>query len=275
MKRTFIVVILVASAIIALRLFVGADFLYTLRTYVENSDILTLETRYTADTIMDQHRKELIGNAGRSYQEPALHFHPYLMMDVKYYDKNHKTRQGVILWSLIDGEMVINSDKWEKTRGFEDAINANASAQEFRLLNALADNKGSLARDKLQKELDLDQDHLATLIESCKQKQLVVIQGNDLMLHFEDPLFNVVPQTKLAQDLVIKPYYQGKKLSANYSRAKVERTAKAAFGNDFTIREIKEIYLPVWQIAVLNPDGSLLVTDWNALTGEKMRWSRQ
>lgn len=271
MKKVAIYVIILGVLGLGVWWFISGDPINAVRSYVDNSDLLTLETRFSPEDIMNAHRKELIGASGKTYQEPTLLFHPYLLLEVKYYDKNHKTKQGVILWGLMDGEMVLNSETWEKTRGFDDTIHANTTPLEFKLLNSLAEHKGFLSREKLQKELGLEQEALNGLIESAKQKQLVVIKGNDVILHFEDPLFNVTPQTKLASELVFKPYREGKKIGANYSRSQIERVAKAAFGNDFTIRSVKEIYLPVIRIPVQNQDGSLLITDWNALTGDKVR----
>lgn len=273
MKR-FLIIALAAVAVLAFFwLFVSKDKWRAMSAYVENSDILTLESRHTAEELMETHRAELIGNSSRTYQEPILQFHPYLLLDVKYYDTDQKTKQGSILWSLVDGEMVIDSETWGKTHGFEDAINANASAQEFRLLHLLADAKGSLSREKLQQELGLQPDELSAIIESAKQKQLVIAKGNDIILHFQDPLFHVTPQTKLDSALVLKSSHLGKKIPARYNAAKIERIAKAAFGPDFTIRETKEVFLPVLRLSVLNPDGSLLITDWNAITGARLNRS--
>ena len=176
------------------------------------------------------------------------------------------------MWSLVDGEMVLDGKTWERTRGFEDAIQANTTGQEFHLLHALADGGNSLTREKLQKELGIEQKELENLIASCKQKQLVVAKGNDIILHFQDPLFHVTPQTRLDSSLVLKPSHLGKKLPARYSQGQIERIAKAAFGSDYTIREIKEVYLPVWRISILNPDGSHLHTEWNARTGERIKF---
>lgn len=258
----------VIFSLLALFWYFGSDG--SIENYVQNADILTLEAKYTAADIMEKHQKELIGSSGRTFQEPTLQFHPYLLMNVKYVDKNHKTKQGLLIWSQIDGEMVLNTDTWEQTRGFEDALQAGASALEFRVLNALAAHNGTQNKSQLQSELNLELDSLNALLNSIKQKQLIVIKGNDVSLHFENPLFHVSPQTKMAVAPVVKPNREGKKLGARYSRSKIERTAKAAFGEEFTIRDAEEIYLPVLRISLQNPDGSLLITDWNALTGNKI-----
>lgn len=260
---------------IVLAIILGGIGLYWLTSnegahYVQNSDLLTLEARYTAEEIMESHRKDLIGSTGRTFQEPTLQFHPYLLMHVKFVDKNHKTKEGLLIWSQIDGEMVLNTETWEQTRGFSDALYAGATPLEFRALNVLASKGSSLGKEPLQKELGLEPDALNALLNSLKQKQLVVIKGNDIALHFENPLFNVSPQTKMARTPVIKALREGKKISPRYSQAKIERIAKAAFGDEFTIREAEEIYLPVLRISMQNPDGSLLITDWNALTGNKI-----
>lgn len=242
----------------------------TIESYVQNADILTLEARYSADEIMEKHQPELIGTTGRVYQEPVLQFHPYLLMNVKYVDKNHKTKQGPLIWSLMDGEMVLNTETWEQTRGFADALQSGATPLEFRLLNALASRNGSLTKEQLQKELNLEQEALSALINSAKQKQLIVVKGHEIALHFENPLFNVPPQTKMAIAPVIKPNREGKKVGARFTRSKIERTAKAAFGEEFAVRDAEELYLPVLRISMLNPDGTILITDWNAVTGNKI-----
>lgn len=246
----------------------------SLHSYVVNGDLLTLETRHTAEEIMEAHRDQLIGTTERIFQTPSLYFYPYLLLDVKFYDKNNKTRESTTLFSLVDGEMVLDTDTWEMTRGFEDTLQAGATLQEFQILNLIASSKGSLTKEKIQKELNSTPDVLNSLFRALKEKKLIITRGNDVVLHFENPLFNVVPQTKMGSDVVIKPFRQGKNqgktISARFSPGKIERNAKAAFGNDFTIKDRKKIYLPVWRLPLLNPDGSLLITEWNALSGEKI-----
>lgn len=246
------------------------DRLDSIGNYVQNKDLLSLETRFQPDEIMEMHKDELIGTSNRTYQEPVLLFHPYLLLRVKYFDKNHKTKESAILWSELNGEMVINTDTWEQTKGFAEAINAGATPLEFRLLNALAANKGPLNRDKLMKELHMEQAPFNALVNSLKQKQLIVIKGNDVLLHLENPRFHINPETKMESTFVVKPVHQGKKLSGKYGRSKIENAAKAAFGEEFTVMESEEIFLPVFRISLQNLDGSTLITDWNAITGKQI-----
>jgi hypothetical protein len=240
-----------------------------LTDYMDNGEFLTLEARYTPEQIMQTRKQELLGNEQRSFQEAALKFHPYLLIDVKYI-QDKKTREGVILWSMVDGEMVLNTDTWEKTHGFEDAIRANASRTDFKILNALAKSQGFLAKEQLQKELHLEADVIDPWIENLKQKHLITQRGDQLHLHFENPKFLVSPQTHINQWLVTKPYNHAQSTTPRYSQSQISRIAEAAFGSDFTIRTLTRVYLPIYNIEVLNPDGSIFTTEWNALNGQKI-----
>jgi len=238
--------------------------------YVDNGEFLTIQARYTADQIMTEHRNELLPDKEHSFQESELKFHPYLLMEVKYCKGDKKSCEGVLLWSQIDGEMVINTDNWEKTHGFEDAIKAEATKTDFTILNALAKNGGRLSKDQLIKELQMEANLLDPWIENLRKKHLIVLKGGNLQLHFHNPKIAVVPQTQITEWLVTKPYNHAQKVSGKYSRNQIEAIAYAAFGEDFTIRDVTQIYLPVYGIEVSNPDGSRLSTFWNALNGKRI-----
>lgn len=239
--------------------------------YIENGEFLTLEARYTPQQIMETHKKTLLPGDGHSYQEPEMKFHPYLLMEVKYSSPDKKTREGVILWSMVDGEMVINADTWETTHGFQDAITAEATANEFKVLNALAKNQGAMTKDQLKKELHLESDAFNPWLESSRQKHLITQKGDLIQLHFQDPKILVTPQTKINQWLVTKPYDHAQRVKSKYGRRQIERVAYAAFGDDFTVRTATEVFLPVYSIEVLNPDGSVLTSFWNALNGQRIQ----
>ena len=249
----------------------NAQFRNIIGEYVDNGEFLTLEARYTPQQIMDGHKKELLASTSHSFQEPELRFYPYVLLEIKYTQADRKSREGVILWSLVDGELVINSDTWEQTHGFEDAIKANATIQEFKVINALAKNNGTLSRDQLQNELHLERDLFEPWIESARQKHLVTVRGDLIQLHFQDPKLITIPQTKINQRLVSKPYNHAQRVNPKYSERDVENIAKAAFGSDFTIRNATKVFLPVYSIEVANPDGSTLTSYWNALNGQRIQ----
>ena len=229
----------------------------------------TLEVRYTAEAIMDAHRKELLKDKHHVFLAPKLKFIPYLMMDVKYLRSKDKTGEGVILWGLVDGEMVINTNTWEKTHGFTDCIESNATRQEFKIINALAAKGGSWDRDGLSKFLNIENNILDTWVDSCRKKSLIVQMGNTYRLHLQNPKLQVIPETKLDHWLVTKPTKHAERVKRKYRPAQIEVISRAAFGNDFAIRKTTEIFLPVYSIVVQNPDGSQMTTYWNALNGKR------
>lgn len=271
MRKSLIAIAIVAAVGAAAWQFSGREHVAGwIQQYVENGEFNTLKARFTADQIMDTHKKELLADNQHTFQEPALKFYPYSLMEVKYTAPDSKSREGMILWSLVDGEMVLNTDTWEKTHGFEDAITADASRNDFKIMHNLAKHRGASTVDQLQKELHVEKDTLMDWIGSTVSKQLVVMKGNDVQLHFQDPKIPQQPETKFTDWLVKKPYNHQQRLSNKYTNSQIQKIAKAAYGDAFTIRSITDVYLPVYTISVTNPDGSTSTSYWNALTGQRM-----
>ena len=230
----------------------------------------TLEVRYSAESIMENHRRELLQDNDHAYLEPNLKFYPYLLLEVKYNKTHDRTGEGIILWSLVDGEMVVNTNSWEKTHGFNDCINAGADRNEFKIINALVTRGGALDREGLIRSLSVEDALLDVWIDSCRKKNLVVQNGNLFRLHLQNPKLQVTPETKLDIWLVTKPAKYANRVSRRYRAAQIERVAKAAFGTEFAVRKRTEIFLPVYSIVVQNPDGSQMTTYWNALNGKRI-----
>lgn len=239
--------------------------------YIENGDVLTLEARFTPEQIMSSYRHELLADSQHTFQEPSLKFAPYLLIEAKYTLPSKKTKEGIILWGMVDGEMVLNTETWEKTHGFRDSLLNDANRNDFKIMNALAKNGGILSREDLQKELHLEIETMEPWIESAKNKHLIIQKGNQLQLHFQDPKILVPPQTKIDQWLVTKPYNHAQRIPKQFSQKQIQKIAQAAFGSDFTIRTIKEVALPIYNINVLNPDGSVHSSFWNALNGQRLK----
>lgn len=229
----------------------------------------TLEIRHSAESIMEAYKRDLLKDHDHSFLEPDLKFHPYLLMEVKYNRSQDKTGEGVILWSLVDGEMVLSTSSWDKTHGFMDCIQANADKNDFKVINALASHSGSLDRENLLKTLNVENETLDSWLDKCKIKSLIVQNGNSYRLHLQDPKLQVMPETRLDHWLVTKNAKNASRIPKKYRAYQIEKIARAAFGNHFTIRKTTEIFLPVYRIVVQNPDGSQMSTYWNALTGKK------
>jgi hypothetical protein len=238
--------------------------------FLNTGSFNTLEVRYTASQIMNSQRRHLLKNGRHKFLEPSMKFFPYVLMEVKYTVSNKKTREGVILWDLNDGEMVLETEEWTKTHGLGACIKAGIDRHEFRVINTLASKGGAADRETLIKALHVDNEVLDAWIESCRRKHLIVQNGNRYRLHIEKPLLHVAPSTKIGERLVTKPHRNAQRIPSRYSVTQIEKHAKAAFGNDFAIGKTVDLYLPVHCIVVQNPDGSIHTSHWNALNGKRM-----
>ena len=242
-----------------------------LHHYIENRDVVTLEAKMTPEEVMEVHRQELLGiGTKRVFQGVTEKYYPYLLLDVKY-TEDDKTREGVLLWSLVDGEAVLNCDTWETTRGLRDCLQNYATQQDFRILHTLAKNKGVMSLDALQATMQVDKNTLDSWLEKAKQKHLIAQQGNQVFLHFENPKLLLYPQTIFSKPLASKTIDYQQRVAKTFSRSEILTMSHAAFGSDFGIRREREIFLPVYTIHVQNPDGSIYSTDWSALTGMRMQ----
>lgn len=237
--------------------------------YVDNSDLVTLETNFTPEQITEANKVELFGKDKKTLKGVTLKYFPYLLLDVKYVDQS-KTKEGVLLWGLVEGEMVISTDRWEMTHGFKDCLESNANRNDFKLIQSLAKKSGTASIEDIQKDLHIERETLMTWIDSAKQKHLIVQSGDILQLHFENPHLLISPQTKFKNSLVIKSPGEGQKVARNFGSGQIDAITMAAFGNETTIRSQKEIFLPVYSLEVTNADGSVQVSDWNALTGKRI-----
>jgi hypothetical protein len=238
-------------------------------------DFQTLEARYSPKWIMEKHKKELLKDRFHTFLEPSVQFHPYLLMEVKYTRSPQKTCEGVILWSLVDGEMVLNTSSWEKTHGFVDCLLANADREDFKVLNALCAHGDVADRESLGKHLSVEDEILDLWLDKCRLKNLIVQHGSRYRLHLENPKLYVYPETAIDEWFVTKPAHKKCRLPRKFRSAQIESIAKAAFGTDFAIRKTTEIFLPVIQIKVQNPDGSQMTSYWNALNGKRFSQTYQ
>jgi hypothetical protein len=241
--------------------------------FITRKKFNTLEVKYSAENIMEIYRKDLLKDSSHTFLEPHLKFHPYLLMEVKYNKTSDKTGEGLILWSLIDGEMVINTSSWDMTHGFKDCIGSGADKDDFKIINTLVSRGGSLDRETLSKILNVDNDTLDSWLENCRRKNLIVQNGNSYRLHFQSPRLQVIPETKIDQSIVSKSGRYAARIAKKFRPTQIEGLARSAFGNDFAIRKKTEIFLPVYSIVVQNPDGSLMTTYFNALNGKKLSQS--
>jgi hypothetical protein len=237
---------------------------------VKTSEVQTLEVRYSADQIINKYKETLLKNKKYTFLEPQLKFHPYLMMEVKFSKNNQETSEGLMLWSLVNGEMVLNTITWEMTHGYEDCLNAKVSKAEFTILNLIARSGGVLDKKTLLSNMKSSNGSIQSLIASCKRKKLIVETEQTFRLHFENPRLTQQPQTNVEHWLVTKTTKQETTVPKKYSAAQIKSLAENAFGHDFAIRKVTEVFLPVYTIGIQNPDGSIYSTYFNAVSGSRI-----
>jgi hypothetical protein len=245
------------------------------QNYITSGEFHTLEARFSDQEIMARESKTLLKDNKYSFLEPKLEFYPYALFEIKYTKNNNKTAEGLLLWSLDDGELVLDTATWETTHGFEDCISQKADKNDFKILRALSKNRNySLDRDKLMKEANVESDILDNMLDNCRKKKLIVQKGSTYRLHLNDPKLTNIPETKIDQWLVTKPYSNANCIPKKYSIGEIQKIAELAFDSDFAIRNVSEVYLPVYCITVQNPDNTHLITHFNALNGKRIHNNR-
>jgi hypothetical protein len=242
--------------------------------FSNESSILTFELPTSSEEFVQKHQKELLKDQNHALGQVGVKFLPFLLFDVKYTNDSKNTEESKLIWNLENGEMVLDTESFETTHGFEDCINAKATDDDFRIMHALHDHGGSLAKEALCKDVGLDYDLVNYRLDILRKKQLVVVRGDSVRIHLQSPLFKVQPRTKISHHFVIKAVEAKNQIQPVYSKDQVRKIAKAAFGQDFAIRKEELVFVPIFQIEVLNPDGSILKTYWNALNGKRIDLSK-
>jgi hypothetical protein len=229
-----------------------------------------LESRYDLAKLAEIHRSELTRNGSRIL-DTSTRFYPYALMHVKY-SMPSSTEEGVILWDLLDGEMVLSTRTWEKTRGFRDCLIANASCEDMQILT-LFEKMGQevLHIENIVYGLQKDRVFVNKLLDRCHEKKLVVLKQKGIYrLHICNPKLMVSPKTDIHCPILAKEVTGGQTIEPRYSLKSVSRIAENAFGKDFTVQEVIAIYLPVCVISLEDQAGAISVFHFNSLNGQ--RW---
>ena len=236
-------------------------------------EMIALEARFSEQQLAERLKNPLLSGSESNVCRTSREFHPYLLMEVKFNKSLEETGEGISLWSLEDGEMVLRTSKWTTTHGFADCLDRMADRNDLRILNTLAKAGGHMDRRALLGEIHADPEQIDCWLESCRKKQLVVQQGNTYRIHLERPIWATRPTTEIDAPLVQKGRALGSPTPKRYSQNRIEEMAQAVFGADFAVRSRREIYLPVYLIEVQNSDGSTKSMRWNAFTGEPFKCS--
>lgn len=270
---------IITLTVLVLFVFAGGYYLYhhgeDLQSYIgdqmDSGQFLTIEPRYSAAQIMSAHHNDLIVSAEQTFQEPALKFYPYLLLEISYSSTDHKPVEGMLLWSQTDGELITDTETWSATKGFEELISNKADAADYKIVKALTANQGAMTRDQLETYLSISPHTADDWIQQARQKHFITQRGNQYILVQKNIDIDVPPQTKINQWLSTKPYSHAYREPKKFSITDIEEAIHNAFGNNLNIRSAKEVYLPIYNIGVVNRDGSVRATAWNALNGQPLK----
>ena len=145
--------------------------------------------------------------------------------------------------------------------------------EEFKVLNLLAKKGGAIDRGGLSKILHVDPEVLNAWLRQLPQKKAHRPSGNYFKLHFQQPKFCSIPETKLDERLVTKPYKDAILFGRHFIPGQIERPARSLwskFRHPYYDRRLS----PCPRITVQNPDGSVHTSHWNAMNGKRLSRSQ-
>lgn len=250
---------------------------YYLSTSLESPDkdetILCFEAKITPQLLQQRLEK----NISRNQQPPQvvwgegrICYAPHLLVDVKYTLDGKTTKTGRMLWDLVTSELVLDTNQFETTRGFQDCLQSQATAEDFRILRLLSQNNGLLSKEQLQRELTLDEELLSARIESLKKKQLVVKVNETIRIHVDNPILGIEPTTKLTLPLSKITVKRHLLLPQEQTHQQLLSMIQVAFGPTVGIKGYKKLFIPVIELNRVNPDGSITTSHWNAVNGRPL-----
>lgn len=245
------------------------SYFETLQIYAEGGQRQVFEPKISAEQLMNQKRSELLKNSAHTYHKASLMLAPYILMETKFVDEQNRSKEGWLLWSEVDGEIVLDTDSWQTTHGYRDTLQNGADESDYLLIHALIRRQGSSAKELLRRDLKLEKDLFEKKLKSASQKNLIVLVGDTLKLHMHNPKIAATPPTEINHPFVLKEVDLASLIPREFSDSTIQKAAKASFGKNFTVRSSKEVFLPLWKIEVKKPDGSLSISYWNAVNGAK------
>jgi hypothetical protein len=252
----------------------GYHHLDTLEQFISFSDkeetIETFETSIQPDELLSHQAQNLLLSKQHVWGPVRLYFSPHLFLQVKYSASGRATVNTAMLWDLIDGELVLNTNNFDRTQGFADCLNSKASADDFRLLHLLFKRGGSLSKEQMVNDLGMADETVCERVDSLKKRHLVVVSNDVVRIHVESPLLKVEPISTITKPVVHRKTTRSMLFPSTFKKTEIESLIQNAFGSDLAIRSSRIIYIPIYEVQVLNPDESLRKTYWNAISGQQL-----
>ncbi|MEX1012873.1 MAG: hypothetical protein WDZ27_04185 [Waddliaceae bacterium] len=222
-----------------------------LKGYVENKEIRSFELRYTLDEIATLQEEP--------FETLSLKYFPCLLLEVKY-NFNGTTLEDQILWSLTDGEMILNTQSWTLSHGFSELIQLGLNGEEVAALQDLTKSASPLLAEESR---------FPYALSSLKKKNLVLETDGYYTLHMKDPFLSIPPRTRMLTPLVLRHYQQKEMFPKKFTTRQVERLVVDYFKPfQLAIKNTRVIYLPVAELKRKNSDDSFTIEYLNCLTGD-------
>lgn len=245
------------------------DYLHNLVLQPQKAEsIICFESDFTPEMLQKQLEKKLLKNERYSFADSQYLYLPHLLVDVKYSPDGRSTQTSKMLWDMQNGELILDTRTFETTSGFQDCLTSKANTEDFRILNLLAQSGGSISKERLINQLGYDEDLASARIDALRKKQLVTSLNDTVRIHVENSFFSVAPKTNITLPLVTKKSVRGQLVSNCYSSKELLAMISSAFGSDLAVRQSQIVYIPIIQLDIANPDGSIRTTYWNAITGK-------
>lgn len=237
-------------------------------TYISGKEQVGIRPVYTPEQVLDRHANALTRNGGIIAGDVEIVYIPVLLMNVKYADTFYTTGEGVLLFDLMDGEMVLNMNTYEKTHGLADCLRSKASKHECKVVSLMAKKGGQLGRESIRRGLRVDADLVDEWVDNCRQKKLIVPSGNGYRLHMQNPKLPNCPVTYVDNPLTTfrSKRFTGKK--AHFEKTHIPELCSAFFGTDFGIKNDEVAYLPIYRINVEGLDKHITTLYFNSISGK-------
>lgn len=231
--------------------------------------IETFETVISPDDLLAKQGR-LLSTKQHTFGPVALLFSPHLLIQGKYSPDGRSSHPASMLWDLTDGELVLDTNSFDHTQGFADCLSSQVNADDFRILHLLT-RGGPSSKESIIHDLGIDDAIVCDRLESLRRRHLIIINNDIVRIHVESPLLKIDPITSVTRPFVHRQVpNRGSLMSTRYSRQELESLVKAAFGPDLAIRSSRLIYVPIYEVTVNNPDGSIRKTYWNAVSSQNV-----
>lgn len=254
----------------SVRVWVDNHFFSYIDVKFDHSDDHVIANRFTVEHITNNGP-----GPGTKLHTCKVLYLPLLKMDVKYRGAIG-TEEGIIVWDLVSGEMLMDLESWTYSHGLEDCLISDISHDAFLVLSSLS-KKGKRRECTdvmgISKDTGLNYEFLDALLRDCTNLGLVVSKNNGYALHIQNPRLPDSPLSSSYQNLpsswttTQSRITRDTKIKSTYTVEMVQQFAMKIFGPNFIIKRSSIVYLPLFLIQYNAPDGSLHTTYYNAFSG--------